>query len=99
MTLTVVIASLMVFSWKLLGYLVPERFITPAVRKFSERVTVALLAALVGIQTFTQSGELSFDARVPALILAGLLLWRRVPFFFVILLAAVAAGVLRVLGF
>jgi branched-subunit amino acid transport protein len=89
----------MVFSWKLLGYLVPERFITPAVRKFSERVTVALLAALVGIQTFTQSGELSFDARVPALILAGLLLWRRVPFFFVILLAAVAAGVLRVLGF
>jgi len=99
MTLTVVIASLMVFSWKLLGYLVPERFITPGVRKFSERVTVALLAALVGIQTFTQSGQLSFDARVPAVILAGLLLWRRVPFFFVILLAAVAAGVLRVLGF
>lgn len=98
MTLTVVIASLMVFSWKLLGYLVPERFITPAVRRFSERVTIALLAALVGIQTFTQSGGLSFDARVPSVIFAALLLWLRVPFFFVILLAAVAAALLRALG-
>ncbi len=99
MTLTVVIASLMVFSWKLLGYLAPERLITPSVRRFSERVTIALLAALVGIQTFTQSGELSFDARVPAVILAGVLLWLRVPFFFVILLAAAAAALLRSLGF
>ena len=99
MTLTVIVASLMVFSWKLLGYLVPERYITPAVRRFSERVTVALLAALVGIQTLTQSGQISFDARVPAVLLAAALLWFRVPFFFVILLAALAAGLLRVLGF
>ena len=99
MTLTVIVASLMVFSWKLLGYLVPERYITPAVRRFSERVTVALLAALVGIQTLTQSGQISFDARVPAVLLAAALLWLRVPFFFVILLAALAAGLLRVLGF
>lgn len=98
MTLTVVIASLMVFSWKILGYLIPERFITPAVRKFSERVTIALLAALVGIQTFTQGGELTIDARVPAVLFAGLLLWLRVPFFFVILLAAAAAAALRFLG-
>jgi hypothetical protein len=98
MTLTVVIASLMVFSWKILGYLIPERFITPSVRKFSERVTIALLAALVGIQTFTQGGELTIDARVPAVLFAGLLLWLRVPFFFVILLAAAAAAALRFLG-
>ena len=99
MTLTVIVASLMVFSWKLLGYLVPERYITSAVRRFSERVTVTLLAALVGIQTLTQSGQISFDVRVPAVLLAAALLWLRVPFFFVILLAALAAGLLRVLGF
>lgn len=98
MTLTVIIASALVFSWKILGYLVPERFITPAVKRFSERVTIALLAALVGIQTFTQSGQWSLDEKLPAVTLAGVLLWLRVPFFFVILLAAVAAALLRALG-
>lgn len=99
MTLTVVIASILVFSWKLLGYLVPQRFITQSVQRFSERVTVALLAALVGIQTVSSSAGLVLDARVPAVIVAGLLLVLRLPFIVVIVAAALVAAGLRALGF
>lgn len=99
MTLTVVIASILVFSWKLLGYLVPQRFITESVQRFSERVTVALLAALVGIQTVSSSAGLVLDARVPAVIVAGLLLILRLPFTVVIVAAALVAAGLRALGF
>ncbi|NBU23126.1 MAG: AzlD domain-containing protein [Actinobacteria bacterium] len=99
MTITVIVASLLVFSWKLLGYLVPERYVTPAVKRFSERVTVALLAALIGIQTLTSSGELVFDVRILAVILAGVLLALRVPFIYVIIAAAALAAALRALGF
>lgn len=94
----VIAASALVFSWKFFGYLVPERFITPKVRAFSERVTVALLAALVAVQSLTQSGEWAFDARVPAVLIAGFLLWFRAPFIVVILVAGLAAAGLRALG-
>ena len=43
---TVIAASFAVYSWKILGYLVPEKLITPAFRDVADRVTVALLAAL-----------------------------------------------------
>lgn len=95
----VLVASALVFSWKFLGYLVPERLITDKVRAFSERVTVALLAALVSVQALTLSGEWIFDARIPAVAVAGLLLWFRAPFIVVILAAGVVAAGLRALGF
>jgi hypothetical protein len=99
MILYVAIASIAVFSWKFFGYLIPERWITPKVRAFSERVTIALLAGLVAVQGLTSAGELAFDARIPALLLAGVLLWLRVPFFMVIVAAAGMAAGLRALGF
>ncbi|MEN9872328.1 MAG: hypothetical protein RL450_263 [Actinomycetota bacterium] len=99
MTLTVVVASILVFSWKLLGYLIPQRFITESVQRFSERVTVTLLAALVGIQTLSGSEGLVLDARVPAVLVAAGLLLLRLPFIVVIVAAALVAAGLRALGF
>lgn len=99
MTLTVVVASVLVFSWKLLGYLIPQRFITESVQRFSERVTVTLLAALVGIQTVSGSEGLVLDARVPAVLVAAGLLLLRLPFIVVIVAAALVAAGLRALGF
>jgi hypothetical protein len=98
MILTVVIASLAVYSWKLLGYLVPAKIITPWIRAFSDRVTITLLAALVGLQGIAVGNELQIDARVPALAVAGVLLWLRVPYILVVLAAAVTAAGLRYLG-
>jgi len=99
MILSVIIASLAVYSWKLLGYLIPERFITDKFKDFAERVTVALLAVMVMIQGFTTQGEVVVDARLPALAVAALMLWLRAPYILVVIAGAAVAGILRLLGF
>lgn len=99
MIITVIAASLLVYSWKLLGYLIPERLLTPKVKSFTERVTIVLLAALVVTQTLAVGGEWVFDARVPAVGVAAVLLWLRAPFIVVVIAAAAVAAGLRFLGF
>jgi branched-subunit amino acid transport protein len=98
MILSVLIASIAVYSWKLLGYLIPERFITDKFRDFAERVTVSLLAAMVMIQGFTVTGEVVVDARLPALLVAALMLWMRAPYILVVIGGAAVAAGLRMLG-
>ncbi len=98
MILTVVLASLAVYSWKLLGYLVPSRYISPRLRVISDRITITLLAALVGIQGFAVGSELQLDARAPALVVAAALLALRVPYIVVVAVAAAVAAGLRYLG-
>ena len=98
MILTVLLASAAVYSWKILGYLVPSQFISAKLRSFSDRVTITLLAALVGIQGVAVGNELQLDARLPALAVAGLLLWLKVPYVLVVASAAVVAAGLRFLG-
>lgn len=99
MTLTVILASIAVFSWKILGYVIPQRWITPGIREFSERVTVVLMTALVAVQTFISGNQLEFDARVPALGVAAILFALRTPYILVVIAAAAVAGGLRLLGF
>ena len=96
--ISALVASLLVYSWKLIGYLIPEKYLTPKVKAFTERVTVALLAALVVTQTFASSQELVLDARFPAVLVAGVLLWLRAPFIVVVIAAAGVAAALRLLG-
>jgi hypothetical protein len=98
-TLTVIIASLAVFSWKILGYLIPQKWITDGIRAFSERVTVVLMTALVAVQTLVSGNQVEFDARVPALGVAAILFALRVPYIVVVIAAAATAAGLRLLGF
>lgn len=58
-------------------------------------VAIPLLAALVFVQTLDGGGRLVLDARVPALGVAALLVWRRAPFVVVVLAAAATAAALR----
>jgi uncharacterized membrane protein len=97
---TVLAASVAVYSWKLIGYLVPERFVSGWFRNFAERVTVVLLVGLVGVQGFTSGQELVLDARFPALIVAAIMFALRVPYIIVVLAAAITAAAIRFfLGF
>jgi branched-subunit amino acid transport protein len=96
--ISALVASLLVYSWKLIGYMIPEKYLTPKVKAFTERVTVALLAALVVTQTFASSQQLVLDARFPAVLVAGVLLWLRAPFIVVVVAAAGVAAGLRLLG-
>lgn len=98
MTLTVILASIAVFSWKMFGYLIPQKWITNGIREFSERVTVVLMAALVAVQTFVSGNQVEFDARVPALGVAAILFALRVPYILVVIAAAGVAAGLRALG-
>lgn len=94
----VLISSALVYSWKIIGFLLPEKFLEkPQVKDLSTLLTVALLAALVGIQTFGSAEGVSFDARIPAVVLAGLLFWLRVPFVVVVFAAAAFAAGVRLL--
>ena len=92
-------ASILVFGIKLAGYLVPQRFAEgPLLSRIAAIVTVALLASLVVSQTLGGDGGLLFDARIPALGVAAVLLWVRAPFIVVIIGAAVTAAALRFFG-
>jgi len=75
-----------------------ERALGPELRAILDVVAVPLLAALVLVQTLDGGGRIVLDARVPALAVAALLVWRRAPFLVVVLVAAVIAAGLRALA-
>lgn len=92
-------ASLVVFGLKIAGYLIPRRFVEgPLLSRVAALVTVALLASLVISQTLQGEGGMVFDARIPAVGVAAVLLWLRAPFLVVIIVAAGVAAGLRALG-
>ncbi len=95
----VIAASIACVVMKMAGYLVPPRLLdNPLVSRIAELLTVALLAALIGVQTFAQGQEIVLDARVPAVLVAAGLLALRVPFLLVVISAALVAAGIRALG-
>jgi ABC-type sugar transport system permease subunit len=86
------------FGLKLLGYLAPPQWLErPPVVRTAGLVTAALLAALVAVQTLADGHRLVLDARVVALAVAAVALWRGAPFIVVVALAALVAAALRLL--
>ena len=84
------------YAFKALGPLVVgRRTIAPDVTQVLELVAVPVLAALILVQTLDGGGRLVIDARVPALCVAALLVWRRAPFLVVVFAAAATAALLR----
>jgi len=95
----VLAASFLCVLLKALGYAIPPRwFETPRAERSIDLLTVALLAALVAVQTLGVGQQIVVDARVPAVIVAAGLLILRAPFLVVVVAAAVVAAVLRALG-
>ena len=92
----VLLASAAVLALKLSGYLVPREFVErPAPARIVSLLTVALLAALVAVQTLGAGSGVVVDARVPAVGVAAVLLALRAPFIVVIVAAAATAALLR----
>jgi hypothetical protein len=95
----VLLASAAVLALKLSGFLVPPEFVErPTPSRIVNLLTVALLAALVAVQTLGDGSGIAVDARVPAIGVAALLLALRVPFILVIVAAAATAALLRLAG-
>ena len=93
---TILLASIIVAALKLAGYLVPLSLLEkPTPARISNLLTVALLSALIAVQTLATGTDITIDARVPAVLVAAGLFALRVPFIVVIVLAAATAAVIR----
>ena len=95
----VIVGSLGAYLLKLSGYVIPERVLdNPRLQRLTTVLPIALLAALVGVQTFSTGDAVQVDARVAGLAAAIVALALRAPFLVVILVAATTAAVLRGAG-
>ncbi len=84
---------------KLVGYFLPHSVLeNPSVRRVAGLLPVALLAALVAVQTFAVGQTLVIDARLAGLAAAIIALMLRAPFLVVVVVAAVTAAALRAAG-
>jgi len=87
------------YVMKALGPLVlANRSLPPPVARLVGLVAVPVLAALVVIQTVSAGPHLVLDARLPAVGVAALLVWRRAPFLVVILGGAATAALVRLVS-
>lgn len=92
----IALASVICLALKVSGYLVPPRLLeAPRPARIADLLTVALLAALVSVQTLGVGQQIVVDARVPAVLVAAGLLLLRAPFLVVVVAAAAVAAALR----
>jgi uncharacterized membrane protein len=95
----IIVASIVAFFTKLLGYLVPRKLLkNPRVVRIAGTLTIGLLAALTAANTFSSGQHLVADARIGALGAAVIALLVRAPFLVVVIVGALAAAGLRLLG-
>lgn len=87
--------SIIAFLLKYLGHNVPEKWLShPRVLKINALIPIALLSALVAVQTFTNGKELVIDQRLAGLAVAVIALILRAPFALVVMSAAATSAAL-----
>ena len=88
------------FVLKYLGYVVPASWLDgERTTRITSALPIALLAALVGVQTLTSgTGSITLDSRAAAVAVAIVALLLRAPFIVVVILGAAVAAGLRLLG-
>jgi branched-subunit amino acid transport protein len=96
--LAILVAGLGCYLLKLGGLSVPSALLErPVVERVADLLPVALLAALIGVQVLGDGQALVVDARLVGLGVAVIALLLRAPFIVVVLAAAVAAALVRLL--
>ncbi len=94
-----VLACVLAYAWKLVGYFVPARFLEdPRMSRIAGTMTIGLLASLTVVNAAASGQALAADARLGALAAAAIALALRAPFLVVVLAGAGAAALLRILG-
>jgi branched chain amino acid efflux pump len=84
------------FALKLAGWSLPARFLNgERLQRAATLLPLALLAALVVVQTFSDGRSLVVDARAAGLAAAGFAVLLRAPFIVVVVVAAATAGIVR----
>ncbi|MFJ6418903.1 AzlD domain-containing protein [Paeniglutamicibacter sp. NPDC091659] len=87
------------YGIKMLGFLVPEKLLeNEKMTRAAGALTIGLLASLTTVNAVASGGSVEFDARIGALVAAGIALLLRAPFLVVVISGAAAAALLRWLG-
>ena len=95
----VLAASAGCYLLKLTGLSVPERLLeSPRVQRVAGLLPVALLSALIVIQTLSTGHRIVLDARLAAVAVALVAVALRAPFLVVVAAAAITAALLRLVA-
>ncbi len=95
----VLIGSLGCYLEKLFGFILPPSLLDrPMIRSVAALLPIAMLSALVAVQTFGAWQSLVIDARLAGVAVAVVALLLRAPFLAVVLAAAITAALLRAAG-
>jgi branched-subunit amino acid transport protein len=93
--LAVIGTSLLAFLLKFLGHSVPKKWLShPRVLKINSLIPIALLSALVAVQSFTKDARIIADQRLAGVGVAVLALILRAPFPIVVISAAATSAAL-----
>ena len=85
--------SLVAFLLKYSGHSVPERWLShPKIQRINALIPIALLSALVAVQSFSEKSELMIDQRLVGLTVAIIALILKAPFPMVVLSAAISSA-------
>ena len=94
----ILVAGAGCYLLKLAGLSLPASVLEHHVTaRIADLLPVALLAALVGVQVFSDGQDLSVDARLAGLVVAAVALVFRASFLVVVALAATTAALIRLL--
>ena len=86
------------YAFKIAGLSVPERVLAhPLTVRVADLIPLGLLGALVAVQVFADGDKVVVDARLAALGVAAVLLWRGVPFLPMVATSAATAALLRLI--
>jgi hypothetical protein len=87
--------SVIAFALKYFGHSVPKKYLShPRILKINSLVPIALLSALVGVQTFTNKSALVIDQRMAGVGVAVIALILKAPFPLVVISAAATSAAL-----
>lgn len=87
------VTSFICFVLKLLGYSLPESILNkPIVQRINSLIPIALLSALVAVQTFGIEKSVQIDHRLAGVVVAGIALRFKASFPVMMLLAAISSA-------
>jgi branched-subunit amino acid transport protein len=89
------VTSLICFILKLLGYSLPESILNrPVIQRINSLIPIALLSALVAVQTFGAGKSVEIDHRLAGVVVAGIALRFKASFPVMMLLAAITSALI-----
>jgi hypothetical protein len=99
MWIAVIGTSAIAFGLKYFGHSIPEKYLSnPRALRINTLIPIALLSALVAVQTIAEKSALVIDQRLAGMVVAVIALSLKAPFPVVVLGSAAASALVFHLG-